>query len=48
MDMAATAMAVAVTTGTGVEARVVHTTPWEAALPIETGGIRVRFLSVGD
>ncbi|GFZ22004.1 aconitase 2 [Actinidia rufa] len=35
------------TVGTRVEAGVVHATPREAALPMETGGIRFRFLSVG-
>ena len=44
---AAEATAVAMTAGTGVEAGVVHATPGEAALLMETGGITVRFLSVG-
>ncbi|GFY94875.1 hypothetical protein Acr_10g0002600 [Actinidia rufa] len=46
VDMAV-ATVVAVTAGTGVEAVMVHATLGEAALPMEAGGIRVRFLSVG-
>ena len=43
VDMATGATVVTVT----VEVGVVHATPREAALSVETRGIRVRFLSVG-
>ena len=48
VDMAAVTVAtvVAVIAGTVLEARVVHATLGEAAFPMETGGISVRFLSV--